>query len=134
MTITERTAYLKGLLKGLNIDNEKPEGQILTEIISVLDDMAADVQAVSDDVDTLNAYIEEVDEDLGNVEDYVFDDDDDDDCDCCDCDEDDCDECGEGDFYEAECPYCHEKVCFDEDVDPTDVYCPSCDKHFDSTK
>ena len=32
MSITEKTAYLKGLLEGLNIDTGKPEGKLLKAV------------------------------------------------------------------------------------------------------
>ena len=116
MTITEKAAYLKGLLEGMNLDEAKPETKLLKAMIDVIDDMAITVCDLDDSVDTLNAYCDELDEDLGQVEEYVFGDesegcdfdcdncedpcwdDDEEYCDCCDCDcEDDfeCDDCGE---------------------------------------
>ena len=71
----------------------------------------------------LREYIEELDEDLGAVEEdlYLSDDEDENDDDF-DYDEDDIDD----GFYSMECPSCGEKVCFDESVDPTDLACPAC--------
>ena len=138
MTITEKTAYLKGLLEGLNIDETKAEGKLLKAVIDTLDELANDLTDVADDVATLNDYVEELDEDLGAVEEFVYSDDDD--CDCCDCDCDDefdcdgdcdcCDEDCDG-FYEVECPKCGANVCFDESCDPRNLMCPSCQERFD---
>ena len=35
MTITEKTAYLKGLLEGLELGNDTPEAKLLKEVISI---------------------------------------------------------------------------------------------------
>ncbi len=138
MTITEKTAYLKGLLEGMNIDETKAEGKLLKAVIDTLDELANDLTDVAEDVATLNDYVEELDEDLGAVEEFVYSDDDDCDCDCCDCDDDfdcdgDCDCCDEDcdGFYEVECPHCGANVCFDETCDPRDLICPSCQERFD---
>ena len=77
---------------------------------------------------------EEIDEDLGVVEEDVYCDDDGDDCDCCDCcdcEDDDCDCCDcdcdcDCECFEIECPACGETVCFDSTIDPEDLACPAC--------
>ncbi len=127
MTLTERTAYLKGLAEGLALDETKPEGKVISEMVKLLDEMANSIADLEEDCDTLYDYIEEIDEDLGAVEEFVYDDDDCD-CDCCDCDD-----CDDEDFYEVTCPACGETVCFDESVDPTELICPSCGEEFDCT-
>ena len=117
MTITEKTAYLKGLMEGLTLDETKPEGKLLKDL--------------GGDVATLNDYVEELDEDLGEVEEYLCDEDEDEDDEFeCDGDCDACDEDCDG-FYEAVCPHCGETVCFDETCDPRDLVCPACQEHFD---
>ena len=129
MTLTERTAYLKGLAEGLALDETKPEGKVICEMVKLLDEMANSIADLEEDCDTLYDYIEEIDEDLGAVEEFVYDDDDCD-CDCCDCDDEDFDD---EDFFEVTCPACGETVCFDETVDPTELICPSCGEEFDCT-
>lgn len=123
MTITERTAYLKGLAEGLALDESKPEGKLIAEMVKLLDEMANEIADINDDCDMLNDYIEEIDEDLGAVEEIVYDDE----CDCCDCDDDDEDD----DYFEVTCPACGETVCFDETVDPSELVCPACGEQFD---
>lgn len=102
MKITEKTAYLKGLLEGLSIDRNKPEGKLLAAIIDTLDEMAAEVAGLTSETEHLEDYLDELDYDLGNLEaDYyeAWDDDDDEDyddedyCYCDECDEDDCEDC-----------------------------------------
>ena len=100
MSVSEKVAYLKGLLEGLDIDTDKKEGKLLAAIIDTLGEVADELDDLGADVDELNDYIEEVDEDLGDVEEFVYDLDDDD---CCD---DDCDCCDDDDCIEVTCPAC----------------------------
>ena len=126
MTITEKIANLKGYLEGVQLDETKAESKIIAKIVDILEDMALEIEEMEEQVDTLNDYAEELDEDLGDVEDYLFGEDD---CDCCD-DDDDCDccDCCDEDFYEVECPKCGETICLDEDFDSDKVTCPACNE------
>ena len=90
MNITEKAAYLKGLAEGMNLDEAKAETKLINAIIDVVNDLALTTADLEDEIDTLDAYIEEVDEDLGDVEDYLFGDEEDE---CAYCDEDDCSGC-----------------------------------------
>ena len=135
MTLTEKVAHLKGLMEGLEIDGSTKEGKVLSYIADILEDMALSVCDLEDETDTLNEYIEEIDEDLGALEDDFYEDYDDyDDCDCCDCDDEDCDCCCDEDdiceFYEVTCPSCGEPVYIDDSIDPSRVICPSCNAEF----
>ncbi len=120
MTLTERAAYLKGLCEGLKLDEQKPESRLINEIILLLDDMALTLADIEEDVGTLHDYIEEIDEDLGGVEDILYDEDDYDD-----------EEEDEADCFEIVCPSCGETVCFDIDTDISGLACPACNKKFD---
>ena len=127
MTITEKIANLKGYLEGVQLDESKQETKIIEKIVDILEDMALEIEEMEENVDTLNDYAEELDEDLGDVEDYLFGDDECD-CDCCDDDCDcDCDCCDDG-FLEIECPKCGEIVCLEEDFDADEIVCPACNE------
>ena len=131
MTINEKAIYLKGLADGLNYNKETAEGKLIAALIELCSDMAAKLDEVDEDIEYLNDYIEEIDEDLGEVEEYLYDDDCDCDCDCCDDDCDcDCDCCDDDCCCEIECPSCGEVVCFDESIDPEDLVCPACHEKF----
>ncbi len=122
MTLTERAAYLKGLADGLALDEAKPEAKLLKEVISIIEDLANDVTAIAEDIQDLGDYCEELDEDLGAVEEELYGDE----CDCCDCDDDFDDE-----DYEIECPACGALLALTEEDDPSDLVCPECGEHFD---
>lgn len=132
MTLSEKTAYLKGLADGMKISSESNEGKLLTEIIKVLEDVSDSVAALEDECDRLNEYVEELDEDLGDVEDYLFDDEEDDeeDDDYGDDDFDDDDEDYDDDVIEVECPNCGETICVPPTVDYAHLICPACNEEF----
>lgn len=128
MTLTEKVAHLKGLMEGLEVDESTKNGKVLKYIADILEEMALSVSDLEEETDTLNQYIEEIDEDLGALEDDFYDDDDDyeDDCECLDCDDED----DIGEFYQVDCPSCGEPVFLDDSIDPSRVICPSCHAEF----
>ena len=120
MSVSEKVAYLKGLMEGLDIDNDKKEGKMFAAIIDALDEIASDLSDIDEDLEDLTDYVEELDEDLGDVEEFVYECFDDDDCDCC-CDDDEA-------CIEVQCPACEETVCIglDEIDEEGEVECPCC--------
>ena len=85
MSVSEKVAYLKGLMEGLDLDEDKKETKLFNAIIETLDEIASELSDMEEEMEDLADYIEEIDEDLGDVEEYVYDDCD---CDCCDCGDD----------------------------------------------
>lgn len=123
MNINKESAYLRGLLEGYELDSNKKETKLFTKMLELIDEMADHITALEADNAELREYIEELDQDLGAVEEdlYVTDEDDeyyDDE------DEDDFDD--EEDYYELECPSCGEVVCFDGSLSPDNLVCPAC--------
>ena len=116
MNISEKVAYIKGLAEGLSVNDK-----VVNAILDVLGDIAKEVASLKEDTEYLDSYIEEIDEDLGALEEEYYGCDGD--CDCCDEDCDcDCDCDCEDDFVEVECPACGVKFscvcdCCDEDDD-----------------
>jgi len=124
MTVSEKQAYLKGLADGMKLNDESDEVKLIKGIIDFLGDVAAAIDEIDEDLETLNDYAEELDEDLGDVEELLYDDDFDDD-DFCDGE---CEECGE-DMICALCPNCGEQICFESECDTSDIVCPACGHH-----
>ena len=118
MELNEKVAYLKGLMEGMNYDVNTNEGKLFKLIADILEDVAVSTADLEDSTETLSEYVEEIDEDLGAVEEIIYDEDE------CDCEDDD------DDFIEVECPNCGETVYFDEDIDPEHVVCPACGEEF----
>lgn len=122
MTVTEKVAYLKGLAEGLALDESKPETKIINAMIDVLDDLALSVSDLEDGLDLISEQVDAVDEDLDELEGFVYDDEYDDDC-CCD----DC--CDDEDYYDVECPNCGEIITVDGDIlAEGSINCPNCDE------
>ena len=85
-----------------------------------------DIESLEAGLPQPHEYVEELDQDLGSVEEdlYFTDEDDEDDYDDYDDDEDY--EGDDAEYYEIECPSCGETVCFDSSLEPDDVVCPAC--------
>ena len=124
MKLSENAAYLKGLAEGMNIAEATPNDKLLTKLLDLVSEMAATIEILEDRCDELTDYADELDADLGDVEEYLFSDEDDCDCDCCDCDDDEA--------YEVTCPACGEVICFDSSCDPEELICPACGEEFDA--
>ena len=119
MTLNERAAYVQGLFEGYGIDSKEKEGRILSEMLSLISDMADKLSALEGECAELRDYIEELDEDLGFVEETVFETEDEDEEEELVSEEDD-------GFYEVECPSCGETVYFDDTLESDALICPAC--------
>ena len=150
MTITEKSAYLKGLADGMNLDTEKAEGKLIAGLLDLVSDIATTVETLDEDYAELADYVDELDSDLGDLEEYVYLEDEDEDevgcdeyedCDgecegCCGCDDlDDLEELdGEEDIFDLDeegmrcimCDNCGDTICYDETLDPAEIICPAC--------
>lgn len=114
MTISEKVAYIKGLAEGLDLDANDKNSKVLKAIIDLLEDVALSVEDLEDGCAELCEQIDAVDEDLSNLEDFIYEDEDEEDC------EDD-------EVYEVECPACNDIVYLDEDMlAEGEIACPNC--------
>ena len=75
MTISEKSAYLKGLADGLKLDRETAEGRLIGELIDLVSEIATTVETIDGETEHLSDYVDELDQDLGELEEYVFSDD-----------------------------------------------------------
>ena len=50
MGISEKIAYLKGLMEGMNVDTESNEGKLFAAVVDVLDEIALEVEDLTDEV------------------------------------------------------------------------------------
>ena len=129
MGISEHAAYIKGAFDFSEIDKNSTEGKIIGELLTLVADMADKINALEADNKELHEYVEELDHDLGEVEEelYFSDDEYDDDYDDYDDLNDDEDyECDDEEFYEIECPSCGDTVYFDDSLEVDELVCPAC--------
>ena len=140
MTISEKSAYLKGLMDGLKLNTESDEGKMIAAIVDLLGDVTKRVTDIEETTIAISDELDEIEEDLDAIEDYILDNEDDfDDLDEDEQDWDDEDELDEeepeegfafGDedstIYEVECA-CGEIIDFDEEVlEKGSIVCPNC--------
>ena len=121
MGISEKIAYLKGLMEGMNVDTESNEGKLFAAVVDVLDEIALEVEDLTDEVMELGDGLDVISDDLSDVEDIVYDEWDDDD------DDDDDEDDEEEECYATTCPECEEEIFFDDSVlEDGKVECPNC--------
>ena len=135
MTINEKSAYLKGLMDGLNLNQETAEGKMIASIVDLLGDITKKLTAVEDTTIAISDELDEIEEDLDAIEDFIMDEEDDeydeDDYDYDDEDEDYDDEgfdFGDEDttIYEVECA-CGNIIDFDEEtLEKGSIICDNC--------
>ncbi len=124
MNLTEKAAFISGLVEGMELDTATKEGKVIAALLDLCNDLSKAVSELSDDVEQIYDELDAIDEDLTDVEDYIFDDEDDDEDD----DECDCECCGDDDdIYEITCPNCGKVgyVSLDE-LSDEDLCCPKC--------
>ena len=122
MSVSEKVAYLKGLVEGLGLDDYTKEGKILKAVVGVLGDISDDLDSLEGYAAELSEQVDAIDEDLGVLETdyYGYDE---------DYDEDD-----DEDYYDIVCPNCDREFSVDEDVLlQGGIKCPVCgeDLEFD---
>ena len=128
MTISEKAAYLKGLMDGLNLDTEKAEGKMISAIVELLGDVTKRLSDVEETTIAISDELDEIEEDLDAIEDYIMDEDDDDYYDDDEDFEDEGFDFGDEDttIYEVECA-CGNVINFDEEtLEQGSIICDDC--------
>ena len=107
MGISEKIAYLKGLMEGMNVDTESNEGKLFAAVVDVLDEIALEVEDLTDEVMELGDGLDVISDALSDVEDIVYD---------------EVEEC-----YATTCPECEEEIFFDDTMlEDGEIICPNC--------
>lgn len=121
MTISEKVAYLKGLAEGLDLDTEKSkEGKLISVMIGILEEIGLSLEDLEENDTALGEEIDTISDDLADVEEALYGEDDEDD-----------EDGDDDDFFEVECPNCGEDLVIDESVlESGTVECPNCREKF----
>lgn len=113
--VKEKVAYLQGLTRGLNVNEQSAEGKLLVQMVDVLHHMAEEIHCLHSGQEDLETYVETIDEDLNDLEEEIYE---------------DVDDVEDLEMVEIECPSCHETVAFESDLlegdDVVEVTCPNC--------
>jgi len=137
MSIKEKVAYLRGLAEGLGLDSESKTDKLVSAIIDTLSDIAEEIEDLNENALDIGEELDAISDDLAEVEEFLFgeDDEDDDDYDDFDFDDDDDDDDGCGCAYcsganmsyEVACPACGAEIELDEsDLAQESVTCAKC--------
>ena len=109
MTNSEKAAYIRGLMEGMDLDPNAKETKLFNAIVDLLDDLSLSVEEMEDAYDELSGQVDEIDEDLGELEEEFY-----------DIDEDEC-------YYEVTCPKCGDTIELNEEMlDEGSIDCPTC--------
>ena len=137
MTISEKSAYLKGLMEGMKLSTETDEGKMIAAIVELLGDVTKTLGDVQETTIAISDELDEIEDDLDAIEDFIMsmDDDEYEDDDFEDDDDDfDFEDLEEGfDFgdeettiYEVTCA-CGEVIAFDEEtLEEGSIDCENC--------
>ena len=139
MTISEKAAYLKGLMEGLELDTEKAEGKMISAIVDLMCDMTRRLADVEETTIAISDELDQIEEDLDAIEDFIMDEEDeyddeeyDDEFDDEDDFEDDFEDEGfdfgdeDTTIYEVKCA-CGSIIDFDEEtLEAGSIRCPEC--------
>ena len=141
MTISEKAAYLKGMMDGMKLDTEANEGKMIAAIVDLLGDLTRKVTDIEDTTIAISDELDEIEEDLDAIEDFIMDEEDEE-YDFDDEDEEwDDEECEEGfDFgdedttiYSVTCA-CGAVIDFDEEtLEAGSIVCPDCGETLEFT-
>ena len=130
MKLSEKSAYINGLMEGMQLPTETNEGKVLHAVVDLLADMAEKVQALEENAVAVSDELDEIEEVLDSLEDCMdelFDDDDLYDFDDEDEDDDDYDFDDENPESVVTCPKCGEVVVVDENtLLEGETSCPKC--------
>ena len=129
MTYSERAAYIRGLMEGLDLDPNAKETKLFNAIVDLLDDLCLSVEEMEDAYDELSGQVDEIDEDLGELEEDYYDlddfNDEEDEDDDWEEDDDDC-------YFEVTCPSCGDTIQLNgEMLEEGSIECPNCGENLE---
>ena len=135
MTLSEKAAYLKGLMDGLDLNKDSAEGKMIAGIVDLLGEMTTSISDLEENAIAVSDALDEIEEDLDAIEEFLMDEDEDDEDDYEDDDydfddeEDYDDEDDEEVIYDVTCPTCGEVLHLDEEtILKESIHCPKCNE------
>lgn len=71
--LLKRISYLQGLCDGYDLDTTTNEGKIISELVGILSDVIDEMRESREEIED---YVDIIEEDLADLEDYVYENDD----------------------------------------------------------
>ena len=123
----EKVAYLKGLAEGLGVTAETEKGKLMLAMIDTLEAFAEQAEETEEALHELQEVVDELDSDVGDLEEALLseaEDEDDDE------EEDEDDDEEEEGLIEYECPHCGTVIFFGEEAFDMEQehLCPNCNR------
>ena len=128
--LTDRISFLKGMAAGMKLNMDKDANKLMLDMLTVMGEMAEEMAAMAEKHNDLNEYVESIDDDLAELEETLFGEEDGEELDEDMDGEEDEDGLTEDDLILYACPHCGHKLEFrasDVDFDE-DFLCPVCNK------
>ena len=142
MTINEKSAYLKGLMDGMKLATESDEGKMIAAIVDLLGDITKKVTDIETTTIAISDELDEIEEDLDAIEDYILEDEEDEEDNDFDWEDDEDEEYDEEGFdygdedstiYEVKCT-CGNIINFDEEtLEEGSIICDNCGETLEFT-
>ena len=125
----EKVAYLKGLAEGLGVTAETDKGKLMLAMIDTLEAFAEQSEETEEALRELQEVVDELDSDVGDLEEVLLSEAEDEEDDDEEEDEDEDDDEEEG-LIEYECPHCGTVIFFDEEAFDMEQehLCPNCNR------
>ena len=120
MELSNKAAYLKGLMEGLKIDESTDQGKVMKAMAELMEEMAKAIEDVTVLADETVDVVDSLSDDLSDLEDDFYDE-------FYDDDEDHDEAFDDETLYECVCPTCGETIVMDDKmVEKGSVECPNC--------
>ena len=71
--LNEKLSYLEGYLEGLDLSDDTKEGKAISAIVDLLESVVEESEEMQNDLCDLEQLGDELDEDLGQLEEFIFD-------------------------------------------------------------
>ncbi len=134
--LKKKVSYLRGFADGLSLDETTPEGKVLVKLMDIMEELADTVDELErartdaeDRLEEIECGLEDLMYELDTAAGYDDEDEEDDDAidDLFDDEEDD------QEYFEIECPHCHEDIMVDFDMidEGNSLVCPLCNKEIE---
>ena len=113
--LTDRISFLKGMAAGMKLNMDKDSNKLMLEMLTVMGEIAEEMAAMEEKHNDLNEYVESIDDDLVELEETLFGEE---------------DGLSDDDLILYACPHCGNELEFSaSDVDfDEDFLCPVCSK------